>query len=142
VNEYTVVPCVGAVVHDREGRLLLIRRGREPGRGQWSIPGGRVEDGESEQDAVLREVAEETGLTVRVLRLVGRVRRPGPGRKVYDIGDYLCEVADPDRADLVAGDDVEDARWVDRDRMRDLPIIAGMWEALKEWDALPPGWRD
>ena len=69
-----VVFCVGAIVHDRVGRLLLIQRGREPGRGLWSLPGGRVEPGESEHEAIEREMAEETGLRVRVVRLVGRVQ--------------------------------------------------------------------
>lgn len=138
-----VVPCVGAIVHDRATRLLLIRRGREPGRGLWSLPGGRVEPGESEHRAVIREIAEETGLTVRVLRLAGRVRRTAPDGRVYDIGDYVCEVVtDPgDRTpDPVAGDDADDARWVDAAEAARLPVVGGTWEALREWHALPPAW--
>ena len=57
-----LVPCVGALAYDAEGRLLLIRRRNEPGRGLWSVPGGRVEPGESDAEAVVREMAEETGL--------------------------------------------------------------------------------
>jgi 8-oxo-dGTP diphosphatase len=122
------------------GRLLLVRRGREPGRGLWSIPGGRVEPGESEPDAVRREVAEETALDVRVLRLVGRVRRAAPDGRVFDIGDYLCELADPALSTPVAGDDADDARWVDPAAAPGLPAVEGMWEALAGWHALPPGW--
>ena len=59
-----VIPCVGAVIKDGPGRLLLIKRGHEPGKGLWSIPGGRVEAGESDADALVREVREETGLVV------------------------------------------------------------------------------
>src|SRR2546430_16924216 len=58
------VPCAGAVVKDQAGRLLLVRRGREPGRGRWSLPGGRVEPGETAAEAAVREVREETGLDV------------------------------------------------------------------------------
>jgi ADP-ribose pyrophosphatase YjhB (NUDIX family) len=135
--------CVGAIVHDRGGRLLLIQRGREPGRGLWSLPGGRVEPGESEHDAIVREMAEETGLRVRVVRLVGRVRRPTPDGSTFDIGDYLCELADPeDDGDsaLLAGDDADDACWVDSAGYDALPVVEGMREILEEWDALPPGW--
>lgn len=137
MNEH-VVFCVGAVVHDRGGRLLLIQRGREPGRGLWSLPGGRVEPGESEHDAIEREMAEETGLRVRVVRLVGRVRRPAPDGSTFDIGDYLCELVDPDDAAPVAGDDADDARWVDVDEYAALPVVEGMREILEKWDALPP----
>ena len=57
---------VGAVVHDEQGRLLLVLRGREPAAGVWSIPGGKVEPGEARESAVEREVLEETGLVVEV----------------------------------------------------------------------------
>lgn len=139
VNEH-VVFCVGAIVHDRGGRLLLIQRGREPGRGLWSLPGGRVEPGETEHAAIEREMVEETGLRVRVVRLVGRVQRPSPGGATYDIGDYLCEVVEPDGGTLIAGDDADDARWVDADAYDTLPLVEGMREILEQWDALPPGW--
>jgi ADP-ribose pyrophosphatase YjhB (NUDIX family) len=132
--------CVGAIVHDRVGRLLLIQRGREPGRGLWSLPGGRVDPGESEHAAIVREMAEETGLRVRVVRLVGRVHRPGPDGVTYDIGDYLCEAVDPEHSTPTAGDDADDARWVDAAQYDALPVVDGMREILREWDALPPGW--
>ena len=73
------VRCVGAIVHDAGGRLLVIRRGRPPGAGRWSLPGGRVEPGESDAEAVVRELLEETGLRVETGSLIGRVERPGPG---------------------------------------------------------------
>ena len=70
------VHCVGALVHDDAARLLLVQRANAPGRGQWSVPGGKVERGESDVDAVRREVLEETGLHVRVGLRVGTVQRP------------------------------------------------------------------
>ncbi|MGH3951304.1 MAG: NUDIX hydrolase, partial [Pseudonocardiaceae bacterium] len=69
------VRCVGGIVHDDTGRLLLIKRGNEPSRGKWSIPGGRVEQGESDADAVRRELSEETGLDVDPGALIGTVTR-------------------------------------------------------------------
>src|SRR5215468_9537567 len=69
------VDCVGALVYDEQHRLLVVRRAHEPGRGLWSIPGGRVEPGEDDPAAVIREVAEETGLTVEVGAMVGEVER-------------------------------------------------------------------
>src|SRR3954454_8406121 len=81
-----LVPCVGAVVHDGDGRLLLIRRGHAPHEGLWSLPGGRVEPGESAEAAVVREVLEETGLRVRAGAPVGRVRIPA-GEVEYEVTD-------------------------------------------------------
>src|SRR5438309_1285098 len=86
------VRCVGAVVFDDAGRLLLVRRAHEPGQGRWSIPGGRVEAGETDARAVIREVAEETGLVVEILRLLGNVQRRAPGAVVFDIYDYRCRM--------------------------------------------------
>jgi len=129
------IACVGAVIHDRRGRLLLIQRGQEPGRGLWSLPGGRVEPGETDHEAVVREVAEETGLRVRPGRLVGRVSRAAPSGGVYDIADYACEVAGEDA--LRPGTDADDAQWVTAADYAGLPLVYGMTDALTEWDQLP-----
>jgi 8-oxo-dGTP diphosphatase len=75
----SVIPCVGAVIKDDQGRLLLIKRGHEPGAGLWSLPGGRIEPGETDAEALVREMREETGLTVQAGPLLGTVRRPVPG---------------------------------------------------------------
>ncbi|MCO5998840.1 NUDIX hydrolase [Actinoallomurus rhizosphaericola] len=128
------VRCVGAIVHDAEGRLLLIRRGHPPDEGRWSIPGGRVEAGESDADAVVREVAEETGLRVLPGPLVGSVDRAGPGGAVYDIRDYRATV---DGGVLRAGDDAGDARWVNADELAALPTTTGLIETLTSWGVLP-----
>lgn len=129
------VRCVGAIVHDAEGRLLLVRRGRPPGQGLWSLPGGRVEPGESDAQAVVRELAEETGLRVEPGPLAGHVERPGPGKVTYDIHDYTATVTG---GTLEAGDDASEARWAAPDELRALPTTAGLLEALSAWGMLPP----
>ena len=132
-----LIPCVGGVVHDERGRLLVVRRGHEPGRGRWSVPGGRVEPGESDEVAVLREVAEETGLQADVLGLVGSVRRPAPGGGTFEIRDYLLRPRQVPAPDPVPGDDADDARWVTRAELESLPLVDGLLDALSAWSMLP-----
>ena len=87
----------------------MIKRGHDPGAGLWSIPGGRIEPGETDAEALVREMIEETGLTVEVGRLIGRVQRPGVNGAVIDIRDYAATVTG---GTLRPGDDAADARWV------------------------------
>lgn len=128
------VACVGGILHDPDGRLLLVQRAHDPGRGRWSLPGGRVEPGEDEHTALIREMREETGLQVRPGRLVAVVHR-GP----YRIADYLCDMVNAPGVPIipVAGDDAADARFVDRAGYADLPLVDGLTEALTAWSALP-----
>lgn len=130
------IPCVGAVVFDDAGRLLLIRRAHAPAAGQWSIPGGRVEPGESHEQAVVREVREETGLRVTIVREVGMVYRDLPTGDRYAIRDFLA-VADNTDA-LRAGDDASDAAFVAPEDLGDVDLTAGLLEALTEWGLLRP----
>jgi ADP-ribose pyrophosphatase YjhB (NUDIX family) len=133
--ELDYVPCVGAVVRDGDGRLLLVRRARPPAAGTWSLPGGRVEPGEDDAAAVVREVREETGLDVAVGELVGTVERsPGAGI-VYVINDYACDVVG---GTLRAGDDASDARWCAPAEVRSLPTSPGLVETLETWRILGP----
>ncbi len=129
-----VIPCVGAIVRDERGRLLLIRRGHEPGAGLWSIPGGRIEPGETDAEALVRELREETGLTVRTGKLAGRVTRQGTPGTVFDIRDYFASIEAG--AELQAGDDAAEARWVDPARIHELPLTDGLLDALTAWGAL------
>jgi 8-oxo-dGTP diphosphatase len=126
-----VIPCVGAVIRDDAGRLLLVKRGHEPGKGLWSIPGGRVEAGESDAAAVAREVREETGLVVVPGRLIGSVRRPSSGDGgVFDIRDYAAAVTG---GALVPGDDADDAVWAGPAELGALPLTEGLLDTLRSW---------
>ncbi len=115
---------VGGVVID-DGRALLIRRGSEPLRGEWSIPGGTLELGETLVEGCARELREETGLTVRVLEMIEIFERifpsdarDGSERKRpkyhYVIVDYLCERTG---GELRAGSDVIDAAFAREDEL-------------------------
>ena len=115
-REYPLSPLVGVgAVVVQAGRVLLVQRGTEPAKGQWSIPGGLIDVGESLKDAVIREVREETGLEVEPLELVellDRIHRDGERvRYHYVIADYLCRVQD---GDLQAASDADAVRWAER----------------------------
>ncbi len=116
-REYPQAPVagVGAVVL-RDGQVLLVRRGREPLHGRWSLPGGVLELGETMAEAVVREVFEETGLRVAPLGMVetfDRIHRDADGRLQYHyvLVDFLCHV---EGGELVCGDDADDACWAAR----------------------------
>ena len=130
-----VVSCVGGVVLDSSGRLLLIRRGHAPHEGLWSLPGGRVEEGETLEQAVRREVAEETGLAVVVGAVVGQVRIPA-GAVVYDVVDLVCTLEPPDQQP-VAGDDATDVLFADAATLERLPCTPRLVETLRAWGVLP-----
>lgn len=136
-SDVPMIRCVGAVVHDAAGRLLLVRRANEPGRGQWSLPGGRVEPGESDASAVARELHEETGLEVLAGSLVGSVQRPAPAG-VFMIFDYRAEVVG---GRLHAGDDASDVAWVDLAKFSSFEarglLVSELAETLTTWQVLP-----
>jgi 8-oxo-dGTP diphosphatase len=124
---------VGAVITDDKGRLLLIKRGHEPSAGLWSLPGGRIEPGETDTEALVREMREETGLVVEAGPLIGAVRRPARDGDVLDIRDYAATVVG---GTLAPGDDAADARWVDVADLDTLPITEGLVDALTSWGVL------
>lgn len=131
----TDIPCVGAVIFDGTGRLLLIKRANPPAQGLWSLPGGRLEVDESAEEGVVREVREETGLTVRVEREVGTVHRTAPSGDRYVIRDFLCSII----GDSVpqAADDAADADFFAVSSLASLATSEGLLEALVEWNLVP-----
>src|SRR3954451_6828376 len=100
--------CVGAIAVDGD-RMLLGARGRGPAAGEWSVPGGRVEEGETLAEAVVRELAEETGIEAVCDEFVGWVERIGEDYH-FVILDFHVTVLEP--AEPVAGDDAAEAAWV------------------------------
>jgi len=115
-REFPQTPLVGVgavVVH--EGRVLLVRRGNEPLKGHWTLPGGLLELGESVVEGIARETREETGLVVEPLELVELIdrihREAGRVRYHYVIADYLCRVIG---GELRAASDADQVRWVER----------------------------
>lgn len=126
--------CIGAVVFDDDGRLLLIERGRGAAVGQWSIPGGRVEPGETLEAAVEREVLEETGLAVRCGRFVGWVQRISADYH-FVIMDFVAEPVSKEpgrRLEIRAGDDASGAAWVPVDQLVQYELVAGLMDFLNE----------
>lgn len=103
----------GIVVHD--SKVLLVQRGTEPLKGQWSIPGGLIDVGETLREAVIREVREETGMVIEPIELVELLdrihREDNRVRYHYVIADYLCRV---NGGTLRAASDADAVRWVER----------------------------
>ena len=120
--------CVGAVAVDA-GRLLLVRRGRGPAGGRWSVPGGRVELGETLAEAVVRELTEETALEGVCGELVGWVERISAEHH-FVILDFAVTVLE--RSDPVAGDDAAEAAWVPLDQVAGMRLVEGLAEFLHE----------
>jgi 8-oxo-dGTP diphosphatase len=127
-REYPETPFVGvgAVIvsgqhasdqHDAP-RVLLIRRGTPPLLGEWSLPGGVLECGESLREAVAREAYEETGLVIETVDMLGVyervIREEGRVRYHYVLIDYLCRSTG---GDLKAGSDAADVRWFTEDEL-------------------------
>ena len=127
------VCAVGAIVLEK-GELLLVRRDREPALGRWSLPGGKVEWGESLQEAVAREVREETGIDIDVEGMAGLAERivrddDGDVRFHYVIIDFWAK---PRGRALQPGDDASDALWVPVGELHDYPLTAGLYEFLQD----------
>jgi ADP-ribose pyrophosphatase YjhB (NUDIX family) len=119
-----LVVCAGAVVRDAAGRLLLVRRGHEPSLGLWSLPGGRVEAGETTAAAAAREVREETGLDVVVGDLLLTVELGA-----FLVHDFAARLVG---GELRAGDDAMDAGWFSIDEAAEMPLTPGLIDALRQ----------
>ena len=128
---------VGAVILDAmEERVVVVRRGTEPMRGEWTLPGGMLELGETLHAGVKREVLEETGLTVEPDGIAGvfdRIMHDEAGRPQYHyvLVDYVCRVT-TDSASLRAGSDVDEARWVAEGELDSLPVVAFTADVIRD----------
>jgi len=131
---------VGAVVL-HENRVLLVKRGKPPALGKWSLPGGLVHLGETTREAVVREVGEECGVRIKVADVAGvvdRVIRDEAGRIRYHyvLVDYL---AFPEATRVTPGSDAADVRWVEIDRLAELDTTEGLLDMIRRAQALPRG---
>lgn len=124
--------CGGAVAIDH-GLLLLVRRGVDPGKGRWALPGGRVECGESLVAAVVRELKEETGLDGVCGSLVGWVELMGPDHHFVVMNFFVTVLGD---GVPIAGGDALAARWVPVDGLASLDLVDGLLDFLIEQDAI------
>jgi ADP-ribose pyrophosphatase YjhB (NUDIX family) len=120
--------CVGAIAV-ADDQILMIRRGHGPAQGMWSVPGGRVEWGETLAEAVLRELAEETGLEGVCEQLVGWVERIGDDYH-YVIFDFLVTIVAG--LEPAAGSDAAEAAWVPLGDVADLSLTEGLAEFLHD----------
>ena len=127
--------CVGAILIDQDERILLVKRGHAPQQGRWTIPGGRVERGETLMEALARELVTETGLSARLLSLAEVVEYIDANHH-YVILDYL---ADCPSGTLRAGDDADDARFLTLDELRSYPTTTGLLPVLERALALYRG---
>lgn len=124
-REYPECPLVGVgAVIVRDARVVLVKRGRAPLLGEWSIPGGLLEVGETLRQGAEREALEETGLTVRATELLGVFERIVPDdekrmRYHYVLIDFLCEAVS---GELEASGDAADAGWFSHDELADLAL--------------------
>ncbi len=119
-----------------DDRLLLVRRGHGPAAGEWSVPGGRVELDEPVAAAVVREVAEETGLDVIVDELLGWVERFDEGHH-FVILDFRVTVLDTD-VPPSPGDDAAEAVWVPLTDLGEYRLVDGLVDFLEDVDVLDP----
>jgi len=141
-REYPSRPVVGvgAVVLDR-GRVLLVRRGNEPLKGEWSLPGGAVEVGETLREATRREVREETGLDVEpraVVEVVDRISadRDGRTRYHYVLIDFVC---DPVGGTLCCASDATEAVWAEKSTVAEYGLGDPAMRVIDKAFALQPG---
>lgn len=134
-REYPEVPFVGVgAVIVQDGRVLLIRRGQAPLLGEWSLPGGVLECGETLREATVREAREETGLGVETVEMLGvyeRVIRSDDGRVRYHyvLIDFLCR---PTAGELKAGSDAADVRWFTPDELPALNLAYDTNDVLRK----------
>ena len=123
--------CVGAIAVE-EAHLLLVRRGHGPAAGEWSVPGGRVEAGETVVEAVVRELAEETGVEGVCDSLIGWVEKIGPEGHFVILDFAVTVLVGPDDGPPVAGSDAIEAAWVSLDEVAHLALVDGLAEFLHE----------
>ncbi|BAK54767.1 NUDIX hydrolase [Sulfurisphaera tokodaii] len=126
--EYPLV-AVGGVIFNKQRKVLLVKRKNPPNKGSWAIPGGKVKYGETLEEAVKREIKEETNLDVRVKELLAIVEIIKEGFH-YVILDFVCENIE---GKLMASSDAEDARFFSLDELTNISVSPTTIEMLKRY---------
>lgn len=126
-----VIPTVDAII-EKNGKILLIRRRKEPFTGSWALPGGWVDEGETVEEAVVRETREETGLDVSPIAITGVYSQPGRDpRGNFITISFVCEVISGEER---VGEDVAEVKWFPLDTIPELAFDHGqIVEDYKKW---------
>ncbi|WP_105385222.1 NUDIX hydrolase [Neorhizobium alkalisoli] len=128
------VLAASAVIRDESSRILLVQRANPPDMGCWTLPGGRVDPGETLEQAAIREVFEETGLTISIVRELGQLDVPDGKGGVYEIHDFLAEKMS---GEAVAGDDAAAIGWFRSDELPELSLTPALLQYLSRYGIYP-----
>ncbi len=128
------VLAASAVVRDEDSRILLVQRANPPDVGCWTLPGGRVDPGETLEQAAIREVFEETGLTITIVRELGQLDATDGTGGLYEIHDFLAEKMS---GEAIAGDDAAAIGWFRNDELPALPLTPDLLQYLSRYGVYP-----
>lgn len=129
-----IIPAAGVIIVNDQGQILLVQRGHQPQVGRWTVPGGRLEPGETPEQAAVREALEETGLHVRIEREALRVRLPAGTGREFDVRDFVASVVG---GSLAPGDDADDARWFHPDELDSVALTNNLLGYLRDAGVTP-----
>ena len=132
--EQQPILAASAVILDRIGRFLLVQRVNPPEEGHWTLPGGRVDPGETLEQTAIREVHEETGVTVRIIRELGQLNVPDGNGGTYEIHDFLAEWIG---GEPVAGDDAANVGWFRPDELEGMTLTTDLIGYLTRYGVYP-----
>ncbi|WP_301271070.1 NUDIX hydrolase [Halomonas sp. Y3] len=122
------IPAACTVIQREDGAILMVKRLHPPEAGLWSVPGGKVDPGESLRDAAAREAFEETGLRVEVGQRLWTAQLARDDDIIYELHDFA---ASPIGGVLQAGDDAAKVRWVPADQISSMPLVAELLDHLR-----------
>lgn len=134
MTDQTPILAASAVILDEQKRVLLVQRANPPDKGCWTLPGGRVDPGETLELAAIREISEETGLVIRIVRKLGQLDVPDGKGGIYEIHDFLAEKIEGEAA---AGDDAAAIGWFRNDELSALPLTPDLLQYLNRYGVYP-----
>ncbi|MCR6727387.1 NUDIX hydrolase [Agrobacterium fabrum] len=132
--DQTPTLAASAVILDGQKRILLVQRANPPDKGCWTLPGGRVDPGETLELAAISEIFEETGLVVRIVRELGKLHVPDGKGGIYEIHDFLAEKISGEAS---AGDDAAAIGWFRNDELSKLPLTPDLLHYLNLYGVYP-----